>query len=125
MQVVRGPEDRVARVADVPAEAVGRPGGRDELHRPLRAGRADAAHSAERSLDQVHGGEHRPADSEAPLRLLVMVEEPPAGSGGPVFRCAEAGAWKAAQLAASADAGPRMRRDAPGQASEYRFASRG
>ena len=79
VQVVRGAEDRVVRVVDVAAHAVRRPGRRDELHRPLRAGGAVVPHPAEGALDEVHRGQDLPADAEAALRLAVVPEQDAGG----------------------------------------------
>jgi hypothetical protein len=75
VEVVRGAEDRVTRVVDVPAEAVGPPGGGDELHGPLRAGDAVVPHLAERRLDEVDRGEELPPHAEPPLRRAVPEQE--------------------------------------------------
>ena len=64
------------RVVDVAAETVGAPGCRQELHRPLRAGRARGAKLAERGLDEVHRGQDLPGDGETALRLAVVAQQP-------------------------------------------------
>ena len=81
VQVVRRAEDRVARVADVPAEAVGAPRGGHELHRPARARGALVAQPAEAGLDEVDRREHVPADAEAPLGGGVVRAQPVRGLG--------------------------------------------
>ena len=70
------------RIVDVAAEPVGAPGRRQELHRPLRAGRARRTQLAERGLDEVHRGQHLPGDAEAALRLAVVAEQPVRGLRG-------------------------------------------
>ena len=80
-QVAGGADDRVAGVVDVAAGAVGRPGGRHELHRALRAGRRGAADAAGPRLDQVDGGQVAPRDAERGLGLLVGGQELLGGRG--------------------------------------------
>jgi hypothetical protein len=77
VQVVRRAEDGVARVADVAAHAVRRPGGRDELHRPLGAGRARVAKAAERGLHEVDRREHVHRHAKTLPGLAVVPEQLP------------------------------------------------
>src|SRR4051794_14899768 len=76
VEVVRSPQDRVVGIADVASQAVGAPGGREELHRPARAGRAVAPQPVEPGLDEIDGGEDTAADAEATLGGAVVAKQP-------------------------------------------------
>src|SRR5919201_2877782 len=76
VQVVGRSEDRVARIVDVPAQAVGAPRRGQELHRTLRARRARVPELVEGRLDEVHGREHPPRDVEPALALGVVAAQP-------------------------------------------------
>src|SRR5262245_13777897 len=71
-----GGEDRIVGVVDVAAGAVAIPGGRKELHRPTRAGRADPADPSHPGLHQVDGRQVGPGHAGASLRVAVVAEEP-------------------------------------------------
>jgi hypothetical protein len=82
-QVVRCTEDRVVWIVDVAAEPVRAPRRRQELHRPLRAGRRRVLHLPEGALDEVHRGEQLPPDVEPLLRLAVPRAQPRYRRGRP------------------------------------------
>src|SRR3954454_16983501 len=76
VEVVRSPQDRVVGIVDVASQAVGAPGGRQELHRAARAGRAGVAQPVEPGFDEIDGGEDPAADAEAMLGGAVVAKQP-------------------------------------------------
>jgi hypothetical protein len=75
VEQVRGGEDRVVRVLDVPAIGVDAPGRGDELHRSLGTRDAVALHAAEFGLDEVDRRQIVPGDPVALVRLAIEGDE--------------------------------------------------
>ena len=80
-QVAGGADDRVVGVVDVAAAPVGRPGGGEELHRPLGAGRRGPADAPGPRLDEVDRGQDAPGDVELVAGLPVDRQELIGGPG--------------------------------------------